>query len=218
MEGIISSVRGLSTSNAVDYGIWTTHESNAAFPVTRHQYRMICDKDILQLSFEDLNQSMSPLKISYHYISSVTVSSSNRHPVCASCMLPRHVLLGHLDPWRRDRLVIPKGWKVVQHFMLHTIPEDSRSQNMFNFSVSFHQKKAKWWIYIYSVTLLQKMPNRVKSHDLPHQAIGHALSTQHCCSSFKSFFISKNHQTWGFHLLIPHKQNPHTDQPACCNC
>jgi len=27
-----------------------------------------CDKDILQLFFEDLNSSMSPLKISYHYI------------------------------------------------------------------------------------------------------------------------------------------------------
>jgi len=33
---------------------------------------MTCNKEILQLSFEDLNQSMSPLKISYHYISSVS--------------------------------------------------------------------------------------------------------------------------------------------------
>ena len=81
---------------------------------------------------------------------------------------------------------------------------------MFNFCVSFHRENAKWWIYIYYVTLLQKMSNRVQSHDLPRQAIGPALSTQHCCSSFKSFFISQNHQTWGFHLLIPHKQNPHT--------
>ena len=62
-----------------------------------------------------------------------------------------------------------------------------------------------------SVTLLQKMSNRVKSHYLPCQGTGHALSTQHCCSSFKSFFISKNHHTWGFHLLIPNKQNPHTE-------
>jgi len=59
---------------------------------------MMCNKDILQLSFEDLNKFTSPLKISYHYISSVTVSSSNTHPICASCMLTRHVLLGHLDP------------------------------------------------------------------------------------------------------------------------
>ena len=94
----MSGIKGLSIPNVADYGMFTTHESNAPFPVTRHQYRMMCSKDILQLSFEDLNQSMSPLKISYHYISSVTVSSSNRHPVCASCMLPRHVLLGHLDP------------------------------------------------------------------------------------------------------------------------
>jgi len=64
-------------------------------------------------------------------------------------------------------------------------------------------------IYICSVTLLQKMSNMVKSHDLPCQGIGPALSTEHCCSSFKSFFISKNHYTWGFQLLIPHKKNPH---------
>ena len=106
-------VEGLSISNVDDYGIWTIHESNAPFPVTRHQYRMMCNKDILQLSFEDLNQSKSPLKISHHYISSVTVNSPNRHQVCASYMLPRHVLLGHLDPWRQDRLVIPKHWNVV---------------------------------------------------------------------------------------------------------
>jgi len=94
----MSGVTGLSISNVDHYGMCTIHESNASFPVTRHQYRMMCNKDILQLSFEDLNQSMSPLKISYHYIRSVTVSFSNTHPVCAGCMLPRHVLLGHLDP------------------------------------------------------------------------------------------------------------------------
>jgi hypothetical protein len=68
----MSGIKGLSFSNVDDYGIRTTHESNAPFPVTRHQYRMMCNKDILQLFFEDLNQSMSPLKISYHYISSVS--------------------------------------------------------------------------------------------------------------------------------------------------
>jgi hypothetical protein len=73
-------------------------QSNAAFLVTRHQFRMMCDKDILQLFFEDLNQFMSPLKISHHYISSVTVSYSNTHPVCAGCLQSRHVLLGYLDP------------------------------------------------------------------------------------------------------------------------
>ena len=55
------------------------------------------------------------------------------------------------------------------------------------------------------------MFNRVTSHDLPRQAIGPALSTQNCCRSFKSFFIYKIHHKWGFHLLIPHKQNPHTE-------
>ena len=28
--------------------------------------------------------------------------------------------------------------------MLRAIPEESRSQNMFNFTVSVHQKNAKW--------------------------------------------------------------------------
>jgi hypothetical protein len=48
-------------------------------------------------------------------------------------------------------------------------------------------------------------------HDLPVQGIGPALPTQHHCSRFKSSFIPKNQHTWDFHLLIPHKQNPHTD-------
>jgi hypothetical protein len=61
-----------------------------------------------------------------------------------------------------------------------------------------------------SVTLLQKISTGEKSDYMPGQAIGPALSTQHLCSTFKSFFISKNHHTWGFQLLIPHKQNPDT--------
>ena len=96
-------------------------------------------------------------------------------------------------------------WKY--HFMLHTLPTDSRSQNLFTFS-AFLTGECQMVEYVCSVTLLQKMSNRVKSHDLPRQRIGPALSTQHCCSSFKSFFISRNHHTWGFHLLTPHKQNP----------
>ena len=62
-----------------------------------------------------------------------------------------------------------------------------------------------------SVTLLQKMSTRVKSHDLPGQGIGPALSTQHLCNRFKSFIIYKNHYIWGFQLLTPEKQNPHTE-------
>ena len=45
----------LSTTNEVHYAVLTIHESNTTFPVTRHQFRMMCDKDILQLLFEDLN-------------------------------------------------------------------------------------------------------------------------------------------------------------------
>ena len=51
----MSGIKGLSISNVDDYGMGTTHVSNAPFPVTRHQYRMMCNKDILQLSFEDVN-------------------------------------------------------------------------------------------------------------------------------------------------------------------
>ena len=142
----MSGIKGLSIPNVADYGMFTTHESNAPFPVTRHQYRMMCSKDILQLSFEDLNQSMSPLKTSYHYISSVTVSSSNRHPVCTSCMLPRHVLLGHLDPWRQDWLVIPKHWNGITTLCC-TQSHKIAALKMFNFCVSFHQENAKCWIY-----------------------------------------------------------------------
>jgi len=45
----------LSTKNVGDYGVLAIHESTAPFPHTRHQFMMMCDKDILQLFFEDLN-------------------------------------------------------------------------------------------------------------------------------------------------------------------
>jgi len=66
-------------------------------PVTRQQFRMMCGKAILQLFWEDLNYAITLMIISYHYISAVTVSSSNRHPVCAGSLLSKHVLLGYLD-------------------------------------------------------------------------------------------------------------------------
>ena len=50
----------LSTTNVVDCGVLKLHATNAPFPVTRHQFRMMCDKEILQLFFEDLNQSVYP--------------------------------------------------------------------------------------------------------------------------------------------------------------
>ena len=144
----MSGIKGFSIPNVANYGMLTTHESNAPLPVTRHQYRMTCNKDILQLSFEDLNQSMSPLKISYLYISSVTISSSNRHQVCPNCMLPRNVLLGHLDPWRQDRLVIPK--RNVVTTLCCTQSQKIAGLKTCSISVSFRQENAKWWnIYIY---------------------------------------------------------------------
>jgi hypothetical protein len=45
----------LSSTNVVDYGVLTIHEFNTPFPVTRQYFRMMCDKDILQLFFEDSN-------------------------------------------------------------------------------------------------------------------------------------------------------------------
>jgi hypothetical protein len=45
----------IKQTNAVDCGVLTVHESNAPFPITRHHFRMMCDKDILQFFFEDLN-------------------------------------------------------------------------------------------------------------------------------------------------------------------
>jgi len=40
--------------HVVLYGVLTIHESNTPFPVTRHQYKMMCNKDILQPLFEDI--------------------------------------------------------------------------------------------------------------------------------------------------------------------
>jgi len=55
-------------------------------PVTVQYFRTMNDKDIIQLFFEGLNQAMSLLTISYHYIGSVTVSYSNRHLLSAGCL------------------------------------------------------------------------------------------------------------------------------------
>jgi hypothetical protein len=62
----------LSIKNAVDFGVLTIHESNTPFPFTRHYFRMMCDRDILQLFFDDLNYAMSSLTISYRFVSSIT--------------------------------------------------------------------------------------------------------------------------------------------------
>ena len=186
---------------------------------------MACEQHMYQMPHfvsQDTSTEWRVIKIFYSFplrSKLICVSPENQLPVCISCMLPRHVLLGHLDPWRLDWLVIPKYCNVVTTLCC------TQSQNLFKTcsasvcSSIRRMQNGGIYIYICFVTLLQKMSNRVKSHVLPGQGIGLALSTQHCCSSFKSFFISKNHQTWGFHLLIPHKQNPHTEiNQLAVNC
>jgi hypothetical protein len=98
------------------------------------------------------------------------------------------------------------------HIMLGKILEDSRSQNMFNFSVSLQQENAKWSNINVFCDIISKntLSRTVNSHDLPGQRMRPAFPTQHLCSRSKSSFIPKNHQTREFQLLIPHKQNPHT--------
>jgi len=44
----------LSTNNVVDYIVITIHESNTPFTDKRHQFIMMCAKDILQPFFKDL--------------------------------------------------------------------------------------------------------------------------------------------------------------------
>ena len=127
-------------------------------------------------------------------------------------MLPRHVLLGHLDPWMWDRLVILKCWNGITTSCCTLFQKIAGLKYVqFLCPPSGECKMVNIYIYICSLTLLQKMSNGVKSHDLPRQAIGPALSTQHCCSSFKSFYNSINHHKWGFHLLKPYTQNPYTE-------
>jgi hypothetical protein len=95
------------------------------------------------------------------------------------------------------------------HFMLPTIPKD-RSQNLFNFSVPFHQENAKWWNINVFCHITSENVYWGKITWPPTSSNWSALSNQHLCCRFKSFFISKSHHKWGFQLLIAHKQNPHT--------
>ena len=84
---------------------------------------------------------------------------------------------------------------------------------MFNFIVSFHQENAKWSnINVFRDIISKKrLSRRVNSHDLTGQGMCPAFSIQHLCSTPKRSFIPKNHQMWEFHLLIPYKQNQHTE-------
>jgi len=156
---------------------------------------MLCNTDILQLFFQDLNQFMSPHKISYHYISSVTVSCSNRHPVHAGCLLSRHVLRGQLGlEGGADRLSQNVGTQLPL-YAAHN-PRRQQVSKLVQFQCALPSGECKMVEYkCVLVTLLQKMSTGVKSHDLPGQTISPTLSTQHPCCRFKSFFISKNHHT-----------------------
>jgi len=147
---------------------------------------------------------MSPLKIIYHYISSITVNS-NRHQVRAGCLLSRHVHFEHLDAWRWDRLVIQKFWNVITILCCVKSKKGVGPETCSNSVCPSVKRKANGWIYMCFVTLLQKISSRVKSHELPGQGIGPALPNQHPCSRFKSSFIPKNHHTWNFQLQITDK-------------
>ena len=103
-----------------------------------------------------------------------------------------HVPLGHLDPWSPDRLLIPKRNVVTSLCCVQS--QKIAGLKTCSISVCPSIRRMQYGgIYKCMVTLHQKMSNRGKSHDLPGQGIGPALSIQHCCCSFKSFFISKNH-------------------------
>ena len=74
---------------------------------------------------------MSPLEISYHHLSSVTDI--------------KYVLaIYYQDMFFLDILNLEDRTNWISHLVLHTIQEESRSQNMFNFSVSLCQKNSKW--------------------------------------------------------------------------
>ena len=118
-------------------------------------------------------------------------------------------------PFKVGPISYPNTMEWDYHFMLRTIPKDSRSKNVQFLCVlptgECKMVKIHTYIYICSVTLLQKMSNTVKSHDLPCQGIGLALSTEHCCSSSK---VSSSQNTTILEALIfwyQIKKNPHTE-------
>jgi hypothetical protein len=134
----------LSTTNAVHYGLLTVHQSNALFPVTRHQFRMMCDKDILQLLLEDLNQSVSPdNQLPLYQLS----NSQLLKQTSSMCRLSAIKTWSTRTSWplKMGPIGYPNKSEQNYNFTLRTVPEDSTSQNMFSFSVPFHQENAKWW-------------------------------------------------------------------------
>ena len=92
---------------------------------------MACEQHMYQMPHflsQDTSTEWRVIKIFYRFplrSKLIYVSPENQLPVCTSCMPPRHVLLGHLDPWRQDWLVIPKYWNVVTTLCCR------QSQNLF---------------------------------------------------------------------------------------
>jgi hypothetical protein len=132
---------------------------------------MMCDKEILQLFFEDLNSLISPLNINYHYIRSVTAGSSNRHQVFQGCPISRDILFGHLDTLKRDRLVILKRRNAITN--LYCI-NSQKTAGLKTCSTALRPSVSRLpnsGIQMCSGTFLQKMSSRVKSHDLFNRSL-----------------------------------------------
>jgi hypothetical protein len=104
----------------------------------------------------------------------------------------------------------PKTSEWNYHFTQCTIPEDSRSQNMFNLIVSIHQQNAKWSNIIVLWQNLRKHCQVGWNH-MTSQVKGLVLCSLINISVVGSKVPSSlKTTTWHFHILIPHKQNPHT--------
>jgi hypothetical protein len=110
------------------------------------------------------------------------------------------------DPWSWARLAIPNCPNGI-NTILCTISQVSRSQNVFSFSVSFHQN-AKWCNVFCNITLESVSYSKIRW--LKGEGIGPALSTERLSIGDKVSSSQKT-ATRGFRLQITHKQNPHIE-------
>jgi hypothetical protein len=85
-----------SLSNSIKHHtrslLWQFNNTRIKYPISCHKTPVQNDgrQNYFTAFPEELNYAMSPLKNSYQHISSVTISSSNRHEVYAGCLLSRH--------------------------------------------------------------------------------------------------------------------------------
>jgi len=119
---------------------WCVNSTWIKCPISTHETTVQNDvwQTFYSFFFEEPNKSVSSLNMIYHYISSITVSSSNRHQVYTDWLLSRHVLLGHF--------VYFLTLKCNYHFMLCKIPEDSRSQTCSISVCPYDRKMPNVWI------------------------------------------------------------------------